>query len=86
MSSFKVGQRVDWVSAKGRYHIGKIVERIPAGKLPSRGKPKWGLYRKEISFLVEAGARLYWPETSRLRLSAVKGSRSDERGRAGRIV
>jgi hypothetical protein len=80
--SFAIGDEVTWHSQAGgtwKWKIGKIAEIVPPGGqlLTLRGGGlgrNFGrsLGRKEVSYVVKVGAKLYWPLASKLRL-VVKG-------------
>jgi len=79
MATFKIGQRVSWVSASGgveKFKSGVIVAVIPAGALPdssirfSYPRPNG---RRESSYLVQAdNGKRYWPLVKNLRGAAIK--------------
>lgn len=76
MKTFGIGDKVKWVSqAQGCpvKKVGRVVEVVQPGELPSAPPDGCGGVRKAVSYVItvpgktpKALARLYWPVASRL--------------------
>lgn len=79
----KLNEEVTWTSqAAGsvKTKVGVVVQVVAAGQLPDRDRfarlytgPGIGAPRKEESYVVKAGGRLYWPRPNALRATGELG-------------
>lgn len=68
--NLNIGAVVRWVTRKPFYNTrtGIVVECIPKGKYPSKwnGLRIRGFYREDVSYVILADGKYFWPHSARL--------------------